>query len=70
MDRQTQIQNNTSPRILTKLPLKWANATDKGRCRDENEDALIVEPEIGFFLVSDGLGGHRGGALASKVVVQ
>lgn len=70
MDRQTQIQDAVSPRMLTNLPLRWASDTDKGKIRDENEDALIVEPEIGFFLVSDGLGGHRGGAIASKVVVQ
>lgn len=48
----------------------WAAATDKGRQRDENEDAFFVEEEIGLFLVSDGMGGHRGGALASKIVAE
>ncbi len=48
----------------------WAAATDKGKQRDENEDAFFVEEEIGLFLVSDGMGGHRGGALASKIVAE
>ncbi|RKY12436.1 MAG: serine/threonine-protein phosphatase [Planctomycetota bacterium] len=50
--------------------LSWGVASDKGRVRDENEDTFLVEPELGLFLVSDGMGGHRGGALASKIVAQ
>lgn len=46
----------------------WAGATDKGRERQENEDAFFVDAEVGLFLVSDGMGGHRGGDLASKIV--
>jgi len=30
----------------------------------------LIEPEIGLFLVSDGMGGHRGGALAADIVAQ
>lgn len=48
----------------------WAATTDKGRQRQENEDAFFVDDEIGLFLVSDGMGGHRGGALASKIVAE
>ena len=43
-------------------------ATDPGKVREENQDAFIIEPEAGLFLVSDGMGGHRGGALAAKIV--
>lgn len=52
------------------FPFRWAAASDRGKVRDENQDSFLVEPEVGLFLVSDGLGGHRGGALASKIVAE
>jgi protein phosphatase len=51
-------------------PFRWAGVTDVGRDRDENEDSYIVEPESGLFIVSDGMGGHRGGKLAAKIVTE
>lgn len=52
------------------LSFSWAAATDIGKQRQENQDAFFVEPDIGLFLVSDGMGGHRGGALAANIVVE
>lgn len=48
----------------------WAAATDIGRLREDNEDAFAVEPEAGLFLVVDGMGGHRGGAIAARTVAE
>ena len=39
--------------------------SDKGRCRELNEDALLVLPKEGIFVVADGVGGNNSGELAS-----
>jgi len=43
--------------------------TDLGRIRDVNEDNLLVDAELGLFIVADGLGGHEAGELASSIAV-
>lgn len=52
------------------LPFTWAVLSDIGRQREQNEDAYALEPEAGLFLVVDGMGGHRGGKLASQIIAQ
>lgn len=44
-------------------------ATDVGRVRDNNEDAVLDLPEHGIFCVADGMGGAHGGEVASRMVV-
>ncbi|TVP76849.1 MAG: serine/threonine-protein phosphatase [Puniceicoccaceae bacterium] len=40
--------------------------TDRGKVREENEDAFLVDREHQLFAVADGLGGIPGGAEASQ----
>ena len=49
-------------------PFRWAAETDPGRIRPKNEDTFFADPETALFVVSDGMGGHRGGALASGII--
>lgn len=65
---QSDIQH--TPEMFDRLPFDWAAKTDKGLYRDNNEDSFLIEPEIGLFLISDGMGGHQGGEIASDFVSQ
>jgi protein phosphatase len=44
--------------------------SDKGLCRRHNEDSLLIREDAGVFVVADGMGGYRGGELASSLAVQ
>jgi serine/threonine protein phosphatase PrpC len=43
--------------------------TDIGRLRDHNEDAIGCNEKIGLAVLADGMGGHRGGEMASAITV-
>lgn len=48
------------------MRLSWAVATHPGLRRESNEDAYAARPDLGLFVVADGMGGHAAGEVASK----
>ncbi len=50
------------------IRLEVGQATDRGLHREKNEDSMLVTDEL--FAVADGLGGHRGGEVASALAVK
>lgn len=44
--------------------------TDVGRVRSQNEDCFLVDDALGLYVVSDGMGGHAGGEIASRTAVE
>jgi serine/threonine protein phosphatase PrpC len=49
------------------MKLEAGVATDIGRVREGNEDSYLLEPPL--YAVADGMGGHRGGEVASHLAL-
>jgi protein phosphatase len=52
------------------LRLQVGAATDVGQVRDHNEDGYLVDDDLGLIAVADGMGGHRGGEVASAAALE
>jgi PPM family protein phosphatase len=44
--------------------------TDVGLKRENNQDSILVDKNLSLFIVADGMGGHRGGEVASAMAVE
>jgi protein phosphatase len=52
------------------LVIESAGMSDVGRVRKGNEDSFYVSDDMRLYVVADGMGGHKAGEVASRVVVE
>jgi protein phosphatase len=50
--------------------LHAAAISDRGCVRSNNEDCCLAEPEIGLYVLADGMGGAKAGECASRMAVE
>lgn len=50
--------------------LSGGGETHHGHVREDNQDVIIVEPELGLYAVLDGMGGPNAVAVAARLAAQ
>ncbi len=64
---------NAIPRVKTARPdfkIEGHGMTDVGCRREANEDSFLMLPRNDVYIVADGMGGHAGGQVASKITIE
>ncbi len=52
------------------IRLDMACGSDRGQVRSRNEDHVRIIPNLGLAILSDGMGGHKAGDVASQMAVE
>jgi protein phosphatase len=56
--------------VFHSLSIEAAARTETGRCREINQDVIAIRPDLGLYILSDGMGGHVAGEVAAAIAVE
>jgi PPM family protein phosphatase len=56
--------------IIGKIMLESYGLSDPGRVRANNEDYFLIAPNLGLYIVADGMGGEQAGECASRLAAE
>lgn len=55
---------------VSPIRFEFCSRSDVGRVRKRNEDSLAIDERRGWAVLADGMGGYRGGDIASRMAVE
>ena len=69
--KETHSEEILASMAATQMPYKITSAglSDIGLVRQNNEDVWAEVPEIGLYVLADGMGGHQAGEIAARETV-